>query len=313
MGNDQMKDTLMFIIYADSTGKNVTVSPRLSYDNTEPSYTTNVTYAVGPGSEISNGSMTASVLCHNCRSWKGGSIDPANTAAKFLFASGPGGSLNSNSESADLQRHSSYGTFTMDLTKAVGEGQFPSAVTADTSGTVQVTDKTDNDFYGALHAALMIIAFVGLMPIGLLILRVMSNVKWHALNQTLSAAVALVGVFVGIYCGTMFNRVCRFSRHGFNMLTSFTVAKLQLCPSNIRHGYHSCNGRPIHSWIHAPSNLQENVSSYKACAVSYLAWPSCYPSRYSKWIPVSLAWKTPPRINWLTAQQWLPFSLEFQI
>jgi Cytochrome domain of cellobiose dehydrogenase/Domain of unknown function (DUF2427) len=294
MGNDQMKDTLMFIIYADSTGKNVTVSPRLSYGNTEPSYTTNVTYTVALGSGISNGSMTASVLCHNCRSWEGGSIDPTNTAARFLFASGPGGSLNSNSESAGLQRHSSYGTFTMDLTKAVGEGQFPSAVTADTSGTVQDTDKTDNDFSGAIHAALMIIAFVGLMPIGLLILRVMNNVKWHSLNQTLSAAVALVGVFVGIYCGTMYNRVCWVFSHCFSLLTSCTVAKLQFCPSSIRPGYHSCNGRPIRPWIHAPSNLQENVSSYKACAVSYLAWPSCYPNGYSKWIPVSSVWKITP-------------------
>jgi hypothetical protein len=31
---------------------------------------------------------------------------------------------------------------------------------------------TDNDFYGAFHAALMIIAFVGLMPTGILTLRV---------------------------------------------------------------------------------------------------------------------------------------------
>lgn len=210
MGNNQMKDTLMFIMYADSTGKNVTVSPRLSYDNTEPSYTSNVTYTVALGSGISNGTMTASVLCHNCRSWKGGSIDPTNTAARFVFASGPGGSLNSNSVTANLQRHSSYGTFTMDLTKAVGAGQFPSIVTADTSGTVQDTDESDDDFLPALHGAFMIIAFVGLMPTGVLILRVMHSVKWHALNQTLSAAVALVGVFVGIYCGTMYNRVCRF-------------------------------------------------------------------------------------------------------
>lgn len=277
----------MFIIYADSTGKNVTVSPRLSYSNTEPSYTSSVTYTVALGSGISNGTMTASVLCHNCRSWKGGSIDPTDTAAKFLFASGPRESLNSNSVTASLQRHSSYGTFTMDLTKAVGAGQFPSVVTADTSGTVQDTDKSDHDFLGGLHAALMIIAFVGLMPVGILILRVMNNVKWHALNQTLSTAVALVGVVVGVYCGTMYNRVCRFFSHGFILLIGFIVAKLQLRPSNIWPGHHSCTNRSIHPRIHTPSNLQENVGSYKACAVSYLAWPSRYPSGHCKWISVS--------------------------
>ena len=137
--------------------------------------------------------MTASVQCHNCRSWKGGSIDPGDTAANFLFASGPRTSINSDSVTVGLQRHSSYGTFAMDLTKATGPGQFPSIVTADTSGTVQETDKSDNDFTPVLHAVLMIVAFVGLMPIGLLILRVMNSVKWHAINQSLSAAVALVG------------------------------------------------------------------------------------------------------------------------
>lgn len=210
----------MFIMYADSIGKNVTVSPRLSYGNTEPSYTSNITYTVALGSGVSNGTMTASVLCHNCRSWKGGSIDPTSTAARFVFASGPDGSLDSNSVTAGLQRHSRYGTFTMDLTKAVGPGHFPNIVTADTAGTVQDTDKSDDDFLPALHAALMIIAFVGLMPIGILMLRVMNNVKWHALNQTLSAAVALVGLFVGIYCGTMYNRVRWLSSYSFSLLIS---------------------------------------------------------------------------------------------
>lgn len=288
MGNNKMRDTLMFIIYADSTGKNVTLSPRLSYGNVEPSYTSNVTYTVAPGSGISNGTMTASVQCHNCRSWKGGSVDPTNTAASFLFASGPRESLDSNSVTANLQRHSSYGTFTMDLTQAVGAGQFPSVVTTNTPGTVQDTDQSDNDFLPALHGALMIIAFFGLMPIGLLILRVMNNVKWHALNQSLSAIVALIGLFVGIYLGTLYNRVCRLFSHRPSLLTSFTVAKLQLCPSSIRHSYCSCNGGPIPPWVYTPSNLQEDVGSYKTCTFSYLAWPSCYPRWCSKWIPVSL-------------------------
>ena len=286
----------MFIMYADSTATNVTVSPRLSYDNTEPSYTSNVTYTVGPGSGISNGTMTATVLCHNCRSWKGGSIDPTNTAANFLFASGPRESLKSNSVTANLQRHSSYGTFTMDLTRAVGAGQLPSIVTADTAGTIQDTDTSDNDFLPALHGALTIIAFVGLMPIGLLILRIMNSVKWHALNQSLSAAVALIGVFVGVYCGTLYNRVCHYLNRRSSSLTSFTVAKLQLCSSIIWHGYYSWNGRSIHPWICAPSNLQEDLSSYKISSISYLAWPSCYPRGSSKYIPVSVR-KTPSRIK----------------
>jgi hypothetical protein len=141
-----MDDTLMLMVYADSTGKNVTVSPRLSYGHTEPSYTKNVTIAVQPGSGISNGNMTVNAICSNCRSWKGGSIDPTNPTAKFIFAIGPDGSINSNSESANIKRHSTYGAFTMDLTKAVGAAQIPIIATSDSSGTIQTQDQTDHDF-----------------------------------------------------------------------------------------------------------------------------------------------------------------------
>lgn len=194
-------------MYADSTGKNITISPRLSASHVEPSYTSNVTYSVA-GSGISNGMMTANVICQNCRSWNGGSIDPTNTAAPFIFAAGPDGSLDSNSVSAGIKRHALYGSFTMDLTKAVGVGQMPFPATADSSGTVQDTDETDHDFSPALHACLMILAFVGLMPVGVAILRIMNSPRWHGLNQALSAGVALLGVCLGIYCGTMYNRVC---------------------------------------------------------------------------------------------------------
>jgi hypothetical protein len=53
------------------------------------------------------------------------------------------------------------------------------------------------------------LAFVGLMPAGVLILRVLKSPRWHGLNQTASAALALIGAFLGIYAGTMYNRVSR--------------------------------------------------------------------------------------------------------
>ena len=207
MGNNKMDDTLMFMAYKDSTGKNITLSPRLSYGHTEPSYTSNITVSVLPGSGVANGNMTVNAMCTNCRSWKGGHIDPTDTAAKFIFAIGPDGNINSNSGNANIKRHSSYGAFTMDLTKAVGSAQVPNSPTADTSGTVQTQDKSDHDFSGALHACVMILAFVGLMPVGVMILRVMKSPKWHGWNQTLSAVVAIVGVMLGVYAATMYNRL----------------------------------------------------------------------------------------------------------
>lgn len=207
MGNNKMDDTLMFMVYADSTGQNVTVSPRLSYGHTEPSYTNNVTITVQPGTGIANGNMTVHAICTGCRSWKGGSIDPTSTAQKFIFATGPDGSINSNSGSANIKRHASFGAFTMDLTKAVGAAGIPIIAMSDSAGTVQTQDQTDHDFSAPLHAVAMIGAFVVLMPAGVLILRVFKSPRLHGWNQTVSAVVAIIGAMLGIYAGTMYNRV----------------------------------------------------------------------------------------------------------
>lgn len=95
----------------------------------------------------------------------------------------------------------------MDLTKAVGAKGVPVPQTADSSGTVQYMDKTDHDFSSGLHGFMMIFAFVVLMPVGIFILRIMNSVKWHGFNQAASAALAIMGVMLGVYCATMYNRV----------------------------------------------------------------------------------------------------------
>ncbi len=64
-----------------------------------------------------------------------------------------------------------------------------------------------NLYTRAIHGCIMILCFVGLMPLVVLILRIMNSVKWHGFNQALSAAIALIGTAVGIYAGTMYNRV----------------------------------------------------------------------------------------------------------
>jgi hypothetical protein len=211
MGSDKMDNSLMFMVYSDPSGKNVTVSPRLSYGHVEPSYASNVSITVLPGTKIEGNTTTLNAKCSNCTSWKGGSIDPKNTAAKFIFATGPGGNLNTKSLIAGIKRHATYGVFTMDLTKAVGAGMVPIPATADSAGVVQTQIKTDHDFSAPLHACIMIIAFVGLMPIGVLILRVLNSPKWHGFNQALSVVVALIGAFLGIYAGTMYNRSNNFN------------------------------------------------------------------------------------------------------
>ncbi|KAE8448065.1 hypothetical protein EG329_009830 [Mollisiaceae sp. DMI_Dod_QoI] len=256
MGSDKMDDSLIWMVYKDSSGKNVTLSPRLSYDHVEPSYTSNISYQVLPGTTItSDDNYTVFAKCTNCRSWKGGSIDPTNKKANFIFASGPSGDLKTNDLSAGIKRHSSYGVFQMDLTLAFGSAGAPIIATSDSSGTTEVSDKTDHDFSAALHGCLMILAFVALMPLGLLILRIMNSVKWHGYNQALSVAVALLGTGIGIYAGTMYNRTMHWnSAHQIFGLIIIVAMVGQFVLGYMHHRIYkrtqaTTKLAPIHVWL----------------------------------------------------------------
>lgn len=63
MGNDRTDGTLMFMMYSDSTGKNITLSPRRSGSHVEPSYTKDIGITFLPGSSISDGLMRANAMC----------------------------------------------------------------------------------------------------------------------------------------------------------------------------------------------------------------------------------------------------------
>lgn len=265
MGNDMMSNTLIFMAYADSTGKNVTLSPRLSNGNVEPEYTKDVSGEVLPGSGIVNGTIKVNAKCGNCRKWKGASIDPASSSATFIFASGRGGSVNSNSPSAGVKRHFTYGSFTMDLTKAVGPANVPDHFKASTDGSFETSNEYDKkDFSGAAHAVLMVLTFVGLLPLGVLILRVFKSPKWHGVAQGLSLAMALAGMVIGIMMGMKYNRVSLM-----DFLTSQNAAdrsrldqRLQYSPSNHRIDRNWWTHWTICSWIPPSQSIYQDSRTH---------------------------------------------------
>jgi hypothetical protein len=53
----------IMIIYANSAGDNVTLSPRIATGQSQPSYNSAAQMSVLVGSGISNGVMTANILC----------------------------------------------------------------------------------------------------------------------------------------------------------------------------------------------------------------------------------------------------------
>ncbi|ESZ98460.1 hypothetical protein SBOR_1122 [Sclerotinia borealis F-4128] len=256
MGYNQMKNSLMFMMYADSTGNNVTLSPRIASGESEPLHTKDIVVEPMAGTGITNDTFTWNGKCLNCTSWKGGSIgSTTNSKASFIWANGPPGTLKSNSLHADINRHSSYGVFSMDLSKAIGTAGVPAIPTSNSKGTSQISEKADNHFSPAAHAVLMILVFVGLLPLGIVILRVLNSPRWHAVNQTISLAIALIGLGLGAKLGTLYNRTKNF-QSGHQIFGAIIIIAMmgQFILGFLHHRMYKKTSTttkfaPIHVWI----------------------------------------------------------------
>merc|ERR1711881_368232 len=106
----------MFIIYTNAAGNNVTLSPRTASGQSEPSYDSSVQAVLTEGSGVSNGMMTANILCSNCAD----KFDITSSSASLIYAARSGSALNDDSPSASIQQHSgsSYGTLSLDMSTA---------------------------------------------------------------------------------------------------------------------------------------------------------------------------------------------------
>ncbi|KAL3424251.1 hypothetical protein PVAG01_03532 [Phlyctema vagabunda] len=211
MGLPKMANSLIFMVYSSSDGSNITLSPRFSHGNTEPSYTSSITTEILAGSGVNNGTMTVNARCQMCRSWATGSLAQNSTNAPFIYAVGPDGSLRSSSKHASVKRHAIYGSFTMDLTQAVGPAGIPDRITADSKGSVEKKRKLDHELAAKAHACIMVFVFVGLLPVGVLVLRIFNRPIWHAFNQFISLGLAMVGMILGFVIGRMYNRTRKFN------------------------------------------------------------------------------------------------------
>jgi len=116
----QMKGANIFIIYGDSAGQNITLSPRLGAGNFQPDYNSAAQVSLLDGSGIANGVMTANIRCASCASWNGGSMSFTDASSSWIWAVRSGSSIASNSPSANLQQHDVMNPFNFDLTKATG-------------------------------------------------------------------------------------------------------------------------------------------------------------------------------------------------
>lgn len=165
---------------------------------------------------------TATVLCKNMNGTSNhGSIDISSSQQNFIFALGPTDkTVRTNSQSASIKRHALYGQFSMNLAAAAVEKSDDAnltnleAVRLRQNQNAQLVGDvtTDHDWSGPAHAALMGGAFVIIFPLGVIFLRVMKRLKWHAWTQGVGLGLVTVGVGVGIYLGLEYNHVS-YPRH----------------------------------------------------------------------------------------------------
>ena len=203
---DGMNEALIFVVYASADGKNVTVSPRLGSGHNMPSYTDAVKVNVLSGSGIVDDNLVVNAQCQNCREWNEGKnkLDLTSTSAKMIWAVGPADTLQTDDKSARISQHgyNSMGVFSLNLKDATGAAGVPTNITSPV--TADEDEDEDEDGSGmtnrgvAVHALLMVGAFLIIFPAGYLFLRVFEKVWLHAGIQWFGMVLVAVGTAAGV-------------------------------------------------------------------------------------------------------------------
>ncbi|KAI3322332.1 iron reductase domain protein [Xylariaceae sp. AK1471] len=262
LGASTMKaNPLVLMAYPSASGKNVTISPRRCYTHSEPVYDSEIDVQALPGTGLFNDTTYIfNGVCSNCRSWPSkGKIDISSTAQDMAYGIGPSGDTRSNDPQESVKVHWNYGSFTMDLVHATGAGgvpEIPASENVTSVGVVQQLAKTGHvDTRAILHAVFMILAFVGMWPFGILVLRVGGSVRWHAINQGAAFGVVLIGAILGFVMSPSYNRSKKFNTaHQIIGIFVFIFAIAQFALGYLHHRIYKKTQQttkmaPIHVWL----------------------------------------------------------------
>lgn len=230
-----MSNTRMLISYLGDDGATLTNSCRYSNGHNEPELEPDMVienvsddgYAPYSNSLSPDGILIAHAVCRNCSTWKSGALDLKNTAQQFVFALGPNETLHSDDPAASLRLHEFHGSFQLDMTVATNATGDYGRVPAPQDPGLQVGHgywafanyfssdvyNTGNDtaWFGVAHAVFMGIAFLLILPLGALSLRLVRRVQIHAAAQIVGLAFVAVGFGLGVYCSTVYNKSKSFN------------------------------------------------------------------------------------------------------
>ncbi|OCK85265.1 iron reductase domain protein [Lepidopterella palustris CBS 459.81] len=208
---DKMAGSLMLIMYPSANNKNVTVSPRIATGNSEPTFAPEIQISVLPGTTIFNDSFVLNAICHNCRSWNGGSLDLTAVSQPWMYAFGPAIDLYSDSPEAPLRRHREYGYFTMDMNQATGLGGVPIPSTSMNGARLVGDVVMDGDKASVTHGILIVFAVLILYPLNVILVGFFKSMKFHVVFSIIIMCFILAGFGVGIYVSGEYNRSKHFT------------------------------------------------------------------------------------------------------
>lgn len=195
----------MFIIYPDGRG-NVTLSVRPGLDHDEPRQNTRsaaarLTRLAGSG--VEGDVMRANVVCANCTQWANGGAMKLDSVTPWIAAwRTSGSSPRTISGNADIAQHDDTSRWKFDLTKALITSDNNPFLGFDTnagasarSGVIPSND--DSESLDHAHAGIMGLVFIGLYPLGAILMPLLGNWKVHAIFQSLVLALTWVGFGLG--------------------------------------------------------------------------------------------------------------------
>ncbi|KAK4904464.1 hypothetical protein LTR49_026095 [Elasticomyces elasticus] len=273
-----MSGSNIFIMYTSADGTNVTVSPRLGVGNQQPQQDTTAQIAVLEGSGVHNGVMTANVRCSNCDTWQGGSMEfTGSSSSNWIYAYRTGSAINSDDIWANLVQHNHAGSFNWDLSQARGGADVnpflssatnttatssapasPGRSSSDSQGSSSAEDATDSsrsqeqqERMQTAHAVCAAVAFVGLFPIGAILIRVASfdGLVWvHVGIQAFALLLFIAAVGLGLSMAVSGNQLNQ--AHPIIGLVLFALLMIQPVLGWMHHVlYKKYQGRTL--WSHA--------------------------------------------------------------
>jgi hypothetical protein len=94
----------------------------------------------------------------------------------------------------------------MNMLQATGSAGVPTLTTKTPGAAQDGSPVHDSNWVSIIHAVLMSLSFILLMPLGVIFLRILERVRWHWMNQLLAAGTAIVSAGIGIYLSSMYTK-----------------------------------------------------------------------------------------------------------